>query len=313
MRQKKNKSAASNFMSNSGLMPPSFGLNMGMNQSTNSKGMTHEKATKTQSNQSSTLKSNSNTSAPSSMSSSQTPQKIDRINNEDVGTESSNENQNEGLFNSDSEIYSSVSANHFLSAFQNGHEIYKYGASLSGVKINGPNAQAGYGCLSGPSIKNLMKNDPELQMRYTNSVDKKIIHLASSVINEQLQLWTQFFRVPNLMWYPHFAFIPGPIAPPSPNIPCPLQDCAPSGLGPMKASKLKNAMSSYLSGDERNDHNIQVLDAIADKVSFQFYLWTQSTYLQGIIGQGPVPGFRPPFGFGGPVIGGSCNPCMPFN
>jgi hypothetical protein len=71
-------------------------------------------------------------------------------------------------------------------------------------------------------------------------------------------------------------------------------------------------MKKYLTGDDRNDHNIQILESIADKVSFKFYLWTQSTAIQGIIGQGHVPGFRPPFSFGGPVMNGYTIPKRPF-
>jgi hypothetical protein len=214
-QKKEQKSAATNFPTNSAMTPPAF--NLATNQSAskvNGKGSSISALPKKDKN-----------AAPQKVSTKETTKK---------STNQNNQNEQEA-----SQNLGTVSSDYFLEAFENAHETFKLASTLSGININGPMASSSPGCLSGPSLKNLIRNDPELMMRYHSDVDEKLIHIASGVISEGFNLWKDMFRVPGLMWYPQFAFVPGPVGIPSPNIPTMMTECMPSGLGAMKYSNLK--------------------------------------------------------------------------
>ena len=45
------------------------------------------------------------------------------------------------------------------------------------------------------------------------------------------------------------------------------------------------------------------VDGIASEISFFFGYWFQTQTIKNIFGKGVVPGFKPPFSMGGPVVG----------
>jgi hypothetical protein len=117
--------------------------------------------------------------------------------------------------------------------------------------------------------------------------------------------WLQFtssISVPGLPWYPAFAAMPAPVAPPLPNVPCPLVALTMS-RAQLGATMLKTTMAAQSSVP---DHQA-LFGAIAEAFSKVLDLWLASTLVTNVLGTGPVPSFAPPYVPVGPVIGGVGN------
>jgi len=120
--------------------------------------------------------------------------------------------------------------------------------------------------------------------------------------------WLQYqssIKVPGLPWYPAFAAMPSPVAPPTPNVPVPVATLTQLTV-PISKSVLKGQMIAQL-GDPGAPHHRELFDAIADAFDKCFQLWRTSTMVTNVLGTGPVPSFAPPFVPVGPVLGGIAN------
>jgi hypothetical protein len=106
-------------------------------------------------------------------------------------------------------------------------------------------------------------------------------------------------KVPGMVWYPSFTAFPSPIAPPTPNIPCPFAALT-MASALVSASTLKSQIVA-MAGQPANE---SVYDAIGDAFEKMFNVWKATTMVTNVIGTGPIPTFAPPYVPVGPVVGG---------
>ena len=124
----------------------------------------------------------------------------------------------------------------------------------------------------------------------------------ANVLGTAWLTFTATIKVTGMPWYPAFAAMPSPVAPPMPNIPCPL---AALTMVPIPISKLPLTQQMVaVDGDPlaRDRHN--VYEAVADAFEQAFNMWKISTMVTNVLGTGPVPTFAPPYVPVGPVVGG---------
>jgi hypothetical protein len=124
--------------------------------------------------------------------------------------------------------------------------------------------------------------------------------IAGGLGGAWLQL-TASMKVPGLPWYPAFAAMPSPVAPPTPNVPGPIAMLTMASAVVSKVA-LKNAMVFKHAGASRVDQNLY--EALAEAFEQAFQLWKVSTMVTNVLGTGPVPTFAPPYVPVGPVVGG---------
>jgi hypothetical protein len=135
------------------------------------------------------------------------------------------------------------------------------------------------------------KSSP-MEMKYTNVI--------AQVMGTGWLQYTATIKVPGLPFYPAFAAVPSPVAPPAPNTPVPLIALTQM---PPQAALLKQQMVGQL-GDPNAPYHQELFDAITDAFDKCFKLWQGTTMVTNVLGTGPVPTFAPPYVPVGPVVGG---------
>lgn len=177
--------------------------------------------------------------------------------------------------------------------------MWQSAAALTGVVVNAAVAMGG--AVVGPPLMPLILKDGKKEtpnlLKYTNAI-------ATAIGNGWLQ-YTATIKVGGMPWYPAFAALPSPMAPPTPNIPCPVAALIQVPVS-MSAQMLKMSMIQAL-GDPQAPHADKLFEAIADGVEKVFNMWKVSTMVTQILGTGPVPTFAPPYVPVGPVLGGVAN------
>jgi hypothetical protein len=181
-----------------------------------------------------------------------------------------------------------------IAAVCNAHDMWRMQAAFHGIVINGPIASGGR--LEGPALGPLIR-----QHILPNGTGAPYTKGVAGAID---QGWTQLQRsvhVPSLPWYPSFAAVPAPMAPPTPNVPMPLSSCNPD-LTAFVPSKLVRSMTALqgkpVAGAE------SVFGAIATGLSTALSTWITSQMIMRVMGRGPVPSHAPPFVPAGPVVSG---------
>lgn len=171
-------------------------------------------------------------------------------------------------------------------------------ATLVGVVVNAVTAMGGQ--VVGPPLTPLiLAQAPKegMELKYSNAV--------ANVIGTSWLSYTAGIKVKGMPWYPAFAALPSPIAPPTPNVPCPV-----IALSSAAAAVSKNAMKSQMVtqlGDPKAPHHKELFDAICDAFEKCHKMWEASTMVTNVLGTGPVPTFAPPYVPVGPVVGGVAN------
>ena len=172
--------------------------------------------------------------------------------------------------------------------------------TVAGVMINGPSGMLMPGCVLGPPLTPLILSkapqETAFELKYS-------LAIANS-FGTSWQAW-QAGLMGNLM-YPSFAAFPGPVAPPTPNVPIPLMMLSSAGETGLSANALKSAMIGNLA-DPQALHAAELFDSIAKAFEIQFVTLKSTTMIQNVLGTGPVPVFAPPFVPVGPVLGGVAN------
>jgi hypothetical protein len=169
-------------------------------------------------------------------------------------------------------------------------------ATLTGVIINA--VVAAGGMVAGPPWFPLImagapKSTPQ-ELKYSNAIAQA---LGTGWLAYQATL-----KVPGLPWYPAFAAVPSPVAPPMPNVPVPV-----IALMQVTAAVSKNALKAQMIanlGDPQALHHQVLFDCIADAFEKCFQIWQISTQVTNVLGTGPVPTFAPPVVPVGPVVAG---------
>jgi hypothetical protein len=169
-------------------------------------------------------------------------------------------------------------------------------ATLAGVIINGPTASMGQ--VVGPPLTPLImasapKATPQ-EIKYSSAV--------AQAIGTGWLSYTATIKVPGLPWYPAFAAFPGPVAPPTPNVPTPVITLT-QATASVSKSVLKAQMIGALA-DPKAFHHQELFDSIADAFEKCLQVWQVSTQVMNVLGTGPIPTFAPPFVPVGPVVGG---------
>jgi len=170
-------------------------------------------------------------------------------------------------------------------------------ATMTGVIVT--TITASVGLVAGPPWMPLIlasapKASP-MEMKYANVI--------ATVLGTAWLQYTATIKVPGLPWYPAFAAVPSPVAPPTPNVPCPV--IALTQVPPQPAL-MKQQMVGQLA-DPQAPFHAELFEAIIDGFDKCFKIWQASTMVTNVFGTGPVPTFAPPYVPVGPVIGGVGN------
>lgn len=169
-------------------------------------------------------------------------------------------------------------------------------ATMVGVVITGPTAMGGQ--VVGPPWTPLIlaqgpKETPNL-LKYTTAV--------ANVLGTAWLSYTATIKVTGMPWYPAFAAFPSPVAPPTPNVPCPVIALT-QVTAPLSPAILKQQMVGALADPMAPFHD-KLFEAICDAFDKVFLTWQGSTMVTNVLGTGPIPTFAPPYVPVGPVVGG---------
>jgi hypothetical protein len=167
-------------------------------------------------------------------------------------------------------------------------------ATLVGVVVNGVTASGG--TVVGPPWAPLIL----AQSPASPAAMKLAQNIAAGFGGAWLQL-TASMKVPGLPWYPGFAAMPMPVAPPTPNVPVPIAALTMASSVVSKLA-LKNALVLKHAGASSIQQSLY--EALAEAFEQAFLVWKATTMVTNVLGTGPVPGFAPPYVPVGPVIGG---------
>lgn len=172
-------------------------------------------------------------------------------------------------------------------------------AVLTDVVVNGPVASGGKvtGPLWFPLIMALAPVSTPAEARYSKAIGQA---LSDGWLAYQTSL-----QAPGAPWYPSFATVSQPMAPPMPNTPTPVSSLTQIETALAKAA-LQTAMTSNLK-DPKAPHHQELFAAIAESFELVFSTWKSTTIVTNVVGTGPVPSFAPPLVPLGPVVGGVGN------
>jgi hypothetical protein len=173
--------------------------------------------------------------------------------------------------------------------------VWQSSATLVSVVINGPTAMGGQ-VVGPPWAPLILARSPS-----QNPEAAKMTNTIASVLGPAWLTFTATIKVPGLPWYPAFAALPSPVAPPTHNIPCPV-----AALTMVTASIGSNVLTNQMAGMDgsgSSDHK-RLYAAIASAFETTFNLWKVSTIVTHVLGTGPVPTFAPPCVPIGPVVAG---------
>jgi hypothetical protein len=169
-------------------------------------------------------------------------------------------------------------------------------ATMVGIMVNGPTASVGQ--IVGPPLTPLIlasapKTSP-MEMKYSNVI--------AQVIGTAWLSFTATVKVPGMPWYPLFAACPSPVAPPTPNIPCPFAALTQVPMS-ISCNVMKMQMVGQLADPEAPFHK-ELFESICDAFEKTYNMWKATTMVTNVLGTGPVPTFAPPYVPVGPVVGG---------
>ncbi|MBC2695181.1 MAG: hypothetical protein HF982_07895 [Desulfobacteraceae bacterium] len=172
---------------------------------------------------------------------------------------------------------------------------------IASVIINGPTGMLLPGGVVGPPLMPLILASAPMstpqEIKYSNAI--------AGALGTLWQSW--HMGLMGTLMYPAFAVFPGPMAPPTPNIPIPLVTFSSPGESGLSPGTLKSTMDANLADPEAL-HASDLFDAIANAFNTVFQIFKTSTLVQNVLGMGPIPSFAPPVVPAGPVVAGSVIP-----
>lgn len=170
--------------------------------------------------------------------------------------------------------------------------------TITGVIINGPTGILAPGGVVGPPIgPSILSRAPKstpVQLAYSQAI--------ANTLNSQWQAW--HMGLSGTLLYPAFAAFPGPMAPPTPNVPVPLVTLTSPGQAGLSPSTLKSLMLANFTSPQKMHADV-LFESISKAFNTIFTLFTASTLVQNVLGTGPIPTFAPPFVPVGPVLAGT--------
>lgn len=189
-------------------------------------------------------------------------------------------------------------------AFRTGVNEWVGRARIQGGTVRGPSATLTPGSLV---------SDTNLEMRLVHllgdsHVPRDIAMALAKVLANAWKEWAAGFQIHIPKAYPTLAAVPGRFAPPTPVTgPPSLSQGSSHGEASLKAPLLTNRLALAL-----QIHATKVAGAGPDKpitslanwVDASFSQWKAGVKIVGLLGQGPVPTFAPPYVPIGPVAAG---------
>lgn len=173
---------------------------------------------------------------------------------------------------------------------------WQSGASIVGITIAGPSAIGGQ--IVGPPMGPLIlaqgpKNTPN-EMKYTNVI--------ANVLGTAWTTFTATVKIPGLPWWPAYAAVPSPVAPPMPNTPNPFAMLTQVPVSIM-ANTTKPQMIAQL-GDPQAPFHKELFESIATAFEQCYDLWKVSCQVTKVMPTLAPTTFAPPAVPVGVVVGG---------
>ncbi len=186
---------------------------------------------------------------------------------------------------------------------QNGVNQWLAVAVVQGGKISATTAVLPPGSLVCP-----MKIEPLLLQRLLQGqVPPEIARVLARALSSSWDEWASLFSITMPGAFPSFAAFPGPMAPPTPAIPVPLAAATAAGeaflKAPIVSAKLIGALKPFAT--KATGSLESAVKSIAAWLEGSYNDWKSSTIIGGLMGQGPVPTFAPPYVPVGPVMMGT--------
>lgn len=175
------------------------------------------------------------------------------------------------------------------------------GSRLQGGEVNGPNARFGPGSLMSTS-----PIEPQLVAALLSArTDPPVAKALARELGGAWKAWADGFQIHLAGAFPTLAAVPGPQAPPTPSARgiIPLTQGVSAGEARLKAPMLSASLQRAMPRT-RGESDVDV-DGLAEWLDTAFTRWKAAAHLQGLMGEGPVPTFAPPYVPMGPVIKGS--------
>jgi len=200
-------------------------------------------------------------------------------------------------------VTSLAARDRLLKALKFGHELWILQARFTDIEVDGPLAHGYHGCLTGPELESLFGFYPDIQN--LEGIEYELFDATAKGIADCFETWRTFLTVPALPWFPSFAAWPGPIAPPTPNVPTPLLTCLSMGVVDLGPINLRDAVLDRLRPPLRTHEVRSFCGHVAGEMSAHFMQWLSGTMVKNVLGQGPVPSYSPPTVPAGPVSAGT--------
>lgn len=174
---------------------------------------------------------------------------------------------------------------------------WQQAARLRGVAINGQHALGGH--VEGPSLRQSIA-----AAMTARGAPNEVADRFAGAVADAWSAWHQALRVPGLPWYPAFAAFPGPNAVPTPNVPTPLVSLVSAQASQLAPAALRDRIVAALGPLAQQPGAAAAAEQFAHRFAGRFQTWRAMVIVKGVIGSGPVPGFKPPLSPVGPVVGG---------
>jgi hypothetical protein len=185
-----------------------------------------------------------------------------------------------------------------MSAIASAWGQWQQTATMTGILINAVTASAGT-VVGMPWTPLILASGPKStpnEMKYTNVIAK--------VIGTSWQTFQSTIIIPGLPWYPAYAMVPMPLAPPMPNIPVPFAALTQVPVS-ISCQVMKTQMIAEL-GDPQAPFHKELFESICDSFEKTYDLWKVSCMVTNVLPLlAPVPTFAPPYVPAGPVVGGT--------
>ncbi|MEZ5352964.1 MAG: hypothetical protein R2762_10040 [Bryobacteraceae bacterium] len=179
-------------------------------------------------------------------------------------------------------------------------------AQLRGGRITGPAAEFGPGSLWSPVNLEVKLLQSLTAAKLSSEVAQALAKILASAWND----WAGGFQLRSQSAFPTFVAVPASHAPPTPAAPIPLQSSVSSGEPSLSSALLNAKLTQALRAHAvRSPGNFDLAaKQLADWVDSSFQEWKRIVMISGVVGQGPVPTFAPPYVPVGPVVMGSTIP-----
>jgi hypothetical protein len=177
-------------------------------------------------------------------------------------------------------------------------------AHLLHVVINGPKATEGR-VEYPPNLKSSLS-----ARMVASGAPAEVVDSFMGALAEAVQKWANSVRVPGLPWYPAFAAVPSPVAPPTPNTPTPFPALV-QDLTVFAAATIAAAIKARVGEPATWPGGATGINDFCDWFAAGLSKAIAGSQVTQVLGKGPVPTFAPPYVPVGPVVGGDVTNAQP--